>query len=504
MIQYYLLTAVCVSVFYVAYVALFKRDTRFIHLRFFITLSLIASLVLPLVQVEINLNTRIFSQINLQEPTLNSDNQKSNQITFQEKQFVENQKVEKVNVSNTIDLKFYFFTGYLLIASMLLLRFAIRLFLTIKLYNQSEKKHYFGYTLVESKEVQHSFSFFKWVFIPAFINEKNEINQIIEHEKIHVKQYHSLDILLIELIAAVFWFNPFVWLMRREVQLVHEYLADEGALSTGIDRHGYQALLINLVAEEKFILLSSSFNHSLIKKRMIMMTKSKFNRGTKLKILTIIPLSIILFLGIGCVNGQKSGNENVIAAISPTRMNVMYIGVDNPVRIAVSGYKTSEIEVSVPENGKIIGENGNYIVRPQKPGNLFIEVLHKDQMIQKTEFRVKTIPDPVAAVVSGTKVIWDGMISKNDLLKAGGIEAYMRYFDFDLSFEVESFVLSVTVPNSTIVREEISQSNKFSPAQVALIESLIKNQKLIIENIVVAGPDGIKRKLSPIVLNISD
>jgi gliding motility-associated protein GldM len=292
--------------------------------------------------------------------------------------------------------------------------------------------------------------------------------------------------------------------MRREVQLVHEYLADEGALSTGIDRLGYQALLVNQVAEEKFILLSSSFNHSLIKKRMIMMTKSKFNQGTKLKILAIIPLSIILFLGIGCVNGQRSGDENVVAAISPTRMNVMYIGVDNPVRIAVSGYKTSEIEVSVPENGKITGTNGDYVVRPEKPGNLFIEVLHKSKLIQKTEFRVKIVPDPVAAVVIGSKAILNGEISKKDLLKAGGIVAYMRNFDFDLNFEVESFVLSVTVPNSTTVREEISQSKKFSPAQVALIESLIKNQKLIIEDIVVVGPDGVKRKLSPIVLSISD
>jgi hypothetical protein len=491
-------------VFFITYVALFKRDTRFRQLRFFLVLSLIVSVVLPLAQIEINLNAGIFSQTGMQESFLSSDKEQNNQLIHQEGLLTERPIGETVNKFNSVDWNLYISIGYSLIALVFLFRFFIRVFLTIKLYNQSRKKKHSEYTLVLNNQIQHSFSFFRWIFIPSTLNNKNEINQIITHEKIHVKQSHSFDIILIELIAAVFWFNPVIWMMRREVQLVHEYLADEGALSTGIDRLRYQALLVNQVAEERFILLSSSFNHSLIKKRMIMMTKSEFNRGTKLKILAVIPLSIILFLGVGCVNGQKSNNENVVAAISPTRMNVMYLGVDNPVKIAVSGYKTSEIEVSVPENGKITGTNGNYVVRPEKPGNLFIEVMHKNKVIQKTEFRVKPIPDPVAAVMAGNKAISNGTITKNDLLNAGGIVVHMRNFDFDLQFKIESFVLSIAVPNSTTVREEISESNMFSSNQVGLIKSLVKNQKLIVENIIAVGPDGFKRKLSPMVLNISE
>jgi len=110
---------------------------------------------------------------------------------------------------------------------------------------------------------------------------------------------------LIELLSAVMWFNPLVWMMKNSVQLVHEYLADEGVLNTGTDKLRYQALLINQIAEERLICLSSSFNHSLIKKRMIMMTKSKFNRGSKLKIFALIPLATILFIGVACINGQE-------------------------------------------------------------------------------------------------------------------------------------------------------------------------------------------------------
>ncbi len=91
--------------------------------------------------------------------------------------------------------------------------------------------------------------------------------------------------------------------MKSSIQLVHEYLADEGALSTGIDKLKYQALLINQVTEERLICLSSNFNHSLIKKRMIMMTKSKNNYQNKKRILALLPLSVILFITTAFFNG---------------------------------------------------------------------------------------------------------------------------------------------------------------------------------------------------------
>jgi N-acetylmuramoyl-L-alanine amidase len=111
------------------------------------------------------------------------------------------------------------------------------------------------------------------------------------------------------------WFNPLVWMMKKSVQLVHEYLADEGVLNTGTDKLRYQALLINQVAEERLICLSSSFNHSLIKKRMIMMTKSKFNKGSKLRILTLIPLAAMLFVGVAFVNGQEVDKNSKVFTV---------------------------------------------------------------------------------------------------------------------------------------------------------------------------------------------
>jgi hypothetical protein len=112
------------------------------------------------------------------------------------------------------------------------------------------------------------------------------------------------------------WFNPFVWMIKNSIQLVHEYLADEGALKTGINRFRYQALLINQIAEESLIALSSSFNNSLIKKRIKMMTKSKIRSKSLLKLLGILPVATFLLLLMAIFNGvftddlQASTSDN--------------------------------------------------------------------------------------------------------------------------------------------------------------------------------------------------
>ncbi len=132
--------------------------------------------------------------------------------------------------------------------------------------------------------------------------KKEDLEHIIIHERIHALQYHTLDLIVIELLTAVMWFNPLIWMMKNSIQLVHEYLADEGALNTGIDQHRYQALLINQITEDKLISLSSSFNHSLIKKRIKMMINKKFNRRSNLKIMALLPLAGFLFAAVALFN----------------------------------------------------------------------------------------------------------------------------------------------------------------------------------------------------------
>ncbi|MFO7657751.1 MAG: GldM family protein, partial [Bacteroidales bacterium] len=415
--KYILISTISLSIFYLIYVLIFRKEGNFRQMRFFLLGSLVMALLIPLSNYSINLNfsikrdndktAGIESEEN-QENTLISDEYKMNELAQITSSGSKNFKINWLELLKGL---------YIFIALGLLARILVQIVIMVQQYFVSDKISSGNYIYVYNSRFKNTFSFFNLIFINSDNFADNDSKEIILHEKIHASQFHSFDIIAIELLSAVMWFNPVVWLMRKEIQLVHEYLADEGALSTGIDKLRYQALLINQITEERLICLSSSFNHSLIKKRMIMITKSNFNSKTKLKILALIPVAALIFLGVACVN--EKNKTNTVTAVAPVKMNVLYIGVDNPVKIAASGYRSSKLEASI-DNGTISGSNGEYIVRPEKPGKAMITVSIKGKTIQQSQFRVKTVPDPVAAIKTSNGYFFGGEITKDELLAADG------------------------------------------------------------------------------------
>lgn len=212
----------------------------------------------------------------------------------------------------------------------------------------------------------------------------------------------------------------------------------------------------------------------------------------------LIPLLAILVFVVSCT--KNTNTASAVTAVELVKMNVIYIGVENPVKIAVSGLEAQDIEVSI-DNGTITGKDGEYLIRPGSVGMANLLVSHKGQEIQKTRLRVKSVPDPVAGILKGTEVVKAGEISKHELLEAGGITSTLRNFDFDLSFSVVSFVLSVSETGSS--RTEPSSSDRFTDSQLELIHSLKKGQELTVEDVYATGPDGNKRKLNSFVLKIN-
>lgn len=501
MVQYIVISSVAISIFYIAYTLIFRNESNFRQLRAYLLISIFISMLIPFNPFKIKwefplgrnavetTSSALLNAVN-PDPSASLPNNK----TFSDLP-VQKEGTQAARKGFEI-LKMI----YLGITFLLLARFIFQIITIIQKYFASDRIKQGHMVFIRNNRIKSTFSFFHWIFLPEDFSSGEDTNEIILHEKVHASQYHTFDLILIELLAAVMWFNPLIWMMRNSIQLVHEYLADEGALSTGIDKLKYQALLINQVSEARLICLSSNFNHSLIKKRMIMMTKSKFNQQTKLKILALVPVTMMLFIGIACVNSQNKAR--VVTAVEPVRMNILYVGADNPIKIAASGYETSELSVSI-DNGTISGKDGEYLVRPKQPGSAILVVADsKGNEIQKTAFRVKIIPDPVAAIKTAEGFKTNGLIAKKDLLDANGIAVFMNDFDFDLSFKVVSFVLSYTVPNAFTIVEEVSKSDKFTEIQIEGIKSLIKFQKLTIEEITIIGPDGMKRKLNPMVFTI--
>ena len=188
--------------------------------------------------------------------------------------------------------------------------------------------------------------------------------------------------------------------------------------------------------------------------------------------------------------------------VSPTKMNVFYIGVENPVDISVPGVSSDKIFARI-NNGQItpIGK-GSYIVKPMKPGKLAAQVTveaeidKKRRVIGVKDFSVKNVPNPVAKVNKQSS----GLILSSMLAAQIGIEAEMENFDFDLTFRVMSFKVSIMI--SGFESSQISTSYKFTDAQLALFKKANKKQKIYIEDITAVGPDGVPRALSPIILTI--
>ena len=187
--------------------------------------------------------------------------------------------------------------------------------------------------------------------------------------------------------------------------------------------------------------------------------------------------------------------------VSPTKMNVFYAGLDNPVSISVPGIAPSNVNVSIT-NGSISSGAAGYIVRPGKVGvNSVISVSATidgtTKEIGSMPFRVKKVPDPIASVAG--KI--DGAITKNELLAQQGVLAKIPDFDFEMNFTVTSFVVS-TIKASYVI-DEPTKGNRFSTKQVDLMKGLNPGSRLYIESIVVKGDDGTTRNLPAISFKIN-
>lgn len=189
--------------------------------------------------------------------------------------------------------------------------------------------------------------------------------------------------------------------------------------------------------------------------------------------------------------------------VSPTKMNVFYRGVDNPISISVSGYSDKDIQPT-PTNGELKKGAEGYIFRPGSGTEATIgaTVTNPDgtkKSMPPMKFRVRTVPDPVPYFAN--KTFRDDKVSKTDLSAALGVIAKMENFDFDLRFEVIEFTIGTTVSGN--YRELTSKSNRVTGDMQEMLRNAKPNQRFFIERIKVKGPDGTQRTLPPISLKVT-
>ncbi|GHA43095.1 hypothetical protein GCM10007103_25400 [Salinimicrobium marinum] len=168
-----------------------------------------------------------------------------------------------------------------------------------KLFKNKVVTNQKGIKIIEVPNSNLACTFFNTIFLGDQLKEE-EIQQILSHEMIHVKQKHSADLLYFELLKILFWFNPLIYIYQTRISTLHEFIADAGVVKTVERKTYYQQLLNTAFSTENVSFINQFFNHSLIKKRIVMLQKSRSKTISKFKYLILVPLMLVMLMYVAC------------------------------------------------------------------------------------------------------------------------------------------------------------------------------------------------------------
>lgn len=384
---YLLQVNVGLILFYALYKLVCTRDTFFRSRRFILIVSLVLPFILPFIDVREWLESRDrmimlthfdYSAV-LPEIVVGSEAAETGNRVFVLSEWI----------------------GYLYLAGVLVLlvRLAVQAFSLSRLILRMPEKEINGVRVKCLNDPSGPFSFFRWIFMnPAAVKE-DEISEILTHEMAHVKQHHSVDVLLAEMVSICCWMNPFAWLLKREVRLNLEFLADRKVMEAGFATKSYQYHLLGLAYNHKYG-LSNNFNFSHLKQRIIMMNKKKSNATGHIKYaLFVLPAFALLVAGnISCsqdASQTEDAKEEVVAPVSPEAKEAP---ADSTAKeeVFMVAEQMPEYPGGMKEMLKFLQENVKYPENAMKnnvQGRVIVQfVVEKDGT--PTEFKVLRSVDP--------------------------------------------------------------------------------------------------------------
>jgi len=286
-----------VSFFYLLYLLFFNKEASFKQNRFFLLLGVLLSLLVPFVDISVLENLQIQRFVELK--TINVSGDGSQQMEF----------------DGSFSLVNLLYILYTIGTAIFLYRFLYQLFKIFRFRKNVEIYNFKNVKLVYTGKRHSVFSFLNSIFIDIESQQSQDLNIIIDHERVHVAQKHSIDLLLFELLAIVQWFNPLVWLYRKTIKQNHEFLADKGSLENGFSMEKYQEVLLQNYSFLSFG-LANSFNHSLTFKRILMMKKNNSNKKSIVKLIVLIPLLVVSVYFISCSKENQSDKDSNTESLS--------------------------------------------------------------------------------------------------------------------------------------------------------------------------------------------
>ena len=281
MFIYILKSSICLAVFYLFFKLMLSKETFHRFNRVVLLSLFVFSLVIPFIQITLQKETP-YSGLALNLDLLMAMAQTSGEAG-----------VEPTNNTNgwLLSILAIYLTGVVITAFISVWSF-VRMYILLKIKESQRKIIEKNIVLVIHKKNIAPFSWMKFIAISEKDYTENG-REIITHEIAHISRFHSADLLLAELVKIIHWFNPAAWLLKQELQNIHEYQADEAVIQKGIDAKQYQLLLIKKAVGDRLYTMANSFNHSKLKNRITMITKKKSTRPAALKALFVLPLSVL-------------------------------------------------------------------------------------------------------------------------------------------------------------------------------------------------------------------
>ncbi|WP_372919873.1 M56 family metallopeptidase [Salegentibacter sp.] len=275
-LTYLLKSAALLSIFYLVYLLLLKNQTSFTENRKFLLGGIIASAVLPAVyftqKVKVEANNFSIGEIPISTNTYSEDSSSFWGIW---------------EIAGII---------YFLIAAFFIIKIGFQLYNISKLIRESKVSAVENYKFIKTDADLNPFSFFRFIVYNPVAHSEKDLEMILQHEKIHASQWHSVDILIANLTTALLWFNPLSWLYKRSLEQNLEYIADRETVAISGAKKSYQQTLVKVSIPNLQPALTNQFYQSFIKKRILMLNKQSTQNFSLIRISFVFPLILAFML----------------------------------------------------------------------------------------------------------------------------------------------------------------------------------------------------------------
>ena len=274
--MYYLLEANLYLLLFFGFYKLFlQHETFYNSNRYFLLLSSLTAFVLPVLQLGFLKPAPIVDNALFPPPVLYTVEELASMTS--------NPVVEPTSYTD------YLYPIYLLVAFVFAIKLIFSLVKIVSLWAKADKKSNGKITIIELDAQKTAFSFFNLLFIHPHLAEKETV---FKHELVHIKQKHSLDILFFEILQIICWFNPIIYFIKKDIKLLHEYIADDLSTNQGMQKHEYAMFLIeNSFGVMPTPLTNQIFNQSILKRRINMLNKKRTANWARLRLLLALPLA---------------------------------------------------------------------------------------------------------------------------------------------------------------------------------------------------------------------